>query len=467
MKSLNQLLDCDYDINILGISTDSRSIEPGFLFVATKGFHVDHYDYIDDAIKRGAVAVVADREGIFSVPVFVVSNVEEELISICEKFYDVTSDDFYFIGITGTDGKTTTATITRNLLNLYMPTAYLGTNGLFCGDDVYPTSNTTPCIEDLYHYFSVIKKHNCKVIVMEVSSEALLHHRVDSILFDAIGYTNITEDHLNVHKTVQNYRDCKFRLATLCKEGAPIFINGDDVNCQLLDSHCKVDYGVNRDNDCVISSVDFCKEKTKFTVLYCGKNYFVQSPFSGLYNVYNVVLAWLLASTFSISPEQLINDISNLPPVLGRGEVFHDRRGFTVLLDYAHTEYGILSLLRSLSGYSRIIVVTGAAGGREIEKRPRIGNILFQYANYIVFTSDDPRYENPEDIYKQMVGAHLEKKYTFIKDRKEAISYAFSLALPSDVVAVIGKGRDNYMAIFDQRVPYSDYDVIMEYLQKK
>ena len=192
MKKLNQLVKCNYDIEILGIATDSRNVKEGYLFVATKGFHVDHYDFIDDAIEHGAVAVVVDRNSDFSIPTVVVSDIDKVLLSICEKFYDVSSSEFRFIGITGTDGKTTTATITRNLLNLYIPTAYLGTNGLFCGDDVYPTSNTTPCIEDLYHYFSVVKKRNCKVIVMEVSSEALLHHRVDSILFDVIGYTNIT-----------------------------------------------------------------------------------------------------------------------------------------------------------------------------------------------------------------------------------------------------------------------------------
>lgn len=466
MKKLSQLIDCNYDIDILGISTDSRNIEPGFLFVATKGFNVDHYDYIGDAINHGAVAVIAAKDGVFSVPVFVVSDVDKELVLICEKFYDVTSHDFNFIGITGTDGKTTTATITRNLLNLYIPTAYLGTNGLFCGEDVYSTNNTTPCIEELYYYFSIVKKHHCKVIVMEVSSEALLHHRVDSILFDVIGFTNITEDHLNVHKTVENYRNCKFRLSTLCKKDALIFVNGDDMNCQLLNANCKVSYGVNKTNDCVISDVNICKESTDFTVLYHGQKYYIQSPFIGLYNVYNVVLAWLLVSTFFPS-EQLIYDISNLAQVAGRGEFFFDRRGFTVLLDYAHTEYGIFCLLSSLSSYSRIIVVTGAAGGREKEKRSRIGDILFEYADYIVFTSDDPRYEDPEDIYKQMLGSHIENKYEFIKDRKKAISYAFSLALPLDIIAIIGKGRDNYMAIFDKRIPYSDYDVIMQYLQKK
>ena len=302
---------------------------------------------------------------------------------------------------------------------------------------------------------------------MEVSSEALLHHRVDSILFDVVGYTNITEDHLNIHKTIENYRNCKFRLADLCRENAKIFVNGDDDNCQLLTVNNVVKFGVNKENDCVISNVTECKDKTNFTLTYDDQSYQVYSPFQGLYNVYNVVLAWLLASSFSIPCHDLIKDLSNLPLVLGRRELFYDKRGFTVLLDYAHTENGILNLLQSLSGYSRVIVVTGAAGGREVEKRPRIGNILFKYSDYIVFTMDDPRFEDSKDIVSDIIGSHHDINYTFISSRPDAINFAFQNAKKGDVVAVIGKGRDNYMAVLDKRVPYSDYDVIMKYLIKE
>ena len=465
MKKLNQLLLCDYDVDILGIATDSRNVKEGYLFVATRGFHVDHFNFVDDAIKRGAVAVVVDRKVQFSVPTIEVPNINDVLLFLCERFYEVSSSEFQFIGITGTDGKTTTATITRNLLNLYIPTAYLGTNGLFCGNDIYPTSNTTPCIEELYRLFSVVKEHKCKVIVMEVSSEALLHHRVDSILFDVIGYTNITEDHLNIHKTVENYRNCKFQLVKLCRNNATVFVNGDDMNCCLLTANNLVKYGVNEENDCVISNIVECKNETDFTVVYNHQKYTINSPFLGVYNVYNVVLSWLLASSF-IAPHRLIASISNLPIVLGRRELFFDRRGFTVLLDYAHTENSILRLLQSLSPYSKIIVVTGAAGGREVEKRPRIGNILFEYADYIVFTTDDPRYEKPEDIASDMVGNHSENNYVFIANRQNAINYAFKKAQKGDVVAVIGKGRDNYMTVLDQKIPYCDYDVVMKYLIK-
>ena len=301
---------------------------------------------------------------------------------------------------------------------------------------------------------------------MEVSSEALLHHRVDSIIFDVVAYTNITEDHLNVHKTIENYRNCKFRLATLCKREIPIIINGDDDNCRLLNVKHKTTYGFSNDNDVVISNVKKCRKYVYFSLRYLGNMHLIQSPFLGKYNIYNVTLALLVVQSVTGSLDKAISLVSNLPVVFGRREVFSCDKGFDILLDYAHTTNGILSLLQSLDNYSHIIVVTGAAGGREVEKRPVIGDILFKYADYIIFTSDDPRYENPKDIFLDMLGHHKAENYTFIEDREEAILHAFQIAQDGDVVAVIGKGRDNYMAVFDQRIPYSDYNVISNFLKK-
>lgn len=463
---LNQLIDCCCDIEITGITTDSRKVKKGYLFIATKGFNVDHYDFIDDAIKKGAAAVIVDREGDFSVPTIHVSDINQSLVSVCESFYNVSSSDFSFIGITGTDGKTTTAIMVRNLLNSFIPTAYIGTNGVYCGDNIYTISNTTPCVEELYHLFSVVKRHKCKVIVMEVSSEALLHHRVDSILFKVVAFTNITEDHLNIHKTLDNYRECKFRLAELCSSNALVFINGDDDNCQLLPVNSKICYGFSDVNQYVISDVKECQENVIFTVSCHDKKYFFCSPFLGIYNIYNVTLAWLIARVFVPFDDKLIALIPTLPNILGRRELFSDIRGFDILLDYAHTEYAILNLLQSLTNYRRIIVVTGAAGGREVEKRSHIGDVLFQYADYIIFTMDDPRYEDPKKIANDMIGNHATDKFVFIRNRDCAIAFAFQYAKKGDVVAVIGKGRDNYMAIEDRRDSYCDYDVIMKYMKK-
>lgn len=466
MKKLCELVGCELDIEISGISTDSRTVKEGYLFVATKGYNVDHFDYIPDAISNGAVAVVVDRPCDCEVPIVVVSDIDSELITICEKFFEVCSNEFFFIGITGTDGKTTTATITKSLLNYFVPTAYIGTNGVFYGDEILTSNNTTPCIEELYYYFSLIKKYGCQVIVMEVSSEALLHKRVSSIKFDVVAYTNITEDHLNVHKSIENYRNCKFRLAQLRSSNAPVIINGDDENCKLLNVNNMITFGFSSDNQYVIVDVNECKNNVEFSVKCQDKTIPISSPFLGEYNVYNVTLAWLIVLQLGYDAIELASLVPTLSSIYGRREKFSTSQGFDIILDYGHTENGILSILSSLKSYDRVIVVTGAAGGREHEKRSRIGALLAQYADFVVFTMDDPRFESVDDIIDDMLLGYSSDSYERIVNREEAIFHAFQVAKEHDVVVVLGKGRDTYMAIGNDRVPYSDYEVICSYLEK-
>lgn len=464
MKKLCELVNCNEDIMIQGISTDSRKIKDGYLFVATKGYNVDHFDYIPDAIKNGAVAIVSDRLFEGDVFCFVVSDIEKELIHICEKFYEVSSLYFSFIGITGTDGKTTTATMTRNLLNFFIPTAYIGTNGVFFEDKIISSNNTTPCVEELYYYLSIIKKSGCKVIVMEVSSESLLHKRVESIKFDIVAYTNITEDHLNVHRSLENYRKCKFHLADLRSIDATVVYNGDDNNCKLLNVNNITSFGFNSDNRYVICDVNECKKNVEFSIKCKDEKWVIKSPFVGIYNIYNITMALLIVQAMGYDFRNVIPLIPTLPDVHGRREMFSSPLGFDIILDYAHTENGILNLLRSLNNYDRIIVVTGAAGGREVEKRERIGSLLMQYVDFVIFTMDDPRYENVDDIIDQLLLGYTSNQFKRIIDREQAIYEAFRLAQPNDVVVVLGKGRDNYMAIEDKRVSYSDYTVITNFL---
>ena len=225
MKKVSDLLPCSYDIIVNGITDDSRDVKKGFLFVATKGFHVDHFDYIEDAIKRGCSFIVCDRKLEKNFPHYVVDNLFDVYIELCKKYYQIDSSFFHLIGVTGTDGKTTTTTIIKEIIE---DCAYLGTNGLMVSDKNYDTHNTTPCIPELYHDFSIIKKNHCENISMEVSSEALLHNIIYGLKYDIIGFTNITGDHLNIHKTFENYVDCKLSLLNYLKEDGYVVVNGDD-----------------------------------------------------------------------------------------------------------------------------------------------------------------------------------------------------------------------------------------------
>lgn len=467
MKFLREIIECDFDINILGVAEDSRLVKPGFLFVATKGFNVDHFDYIDAAIENGAVAVVCDREIALSVPTIIVSDVFSAYISCCENFYGVKNEDFNFIGITGTDGKTTVATLIKEILEPSIKTAYIGTNGMeVCGKH-FPTSNTTPCISELYSLFSNIKSLGCKDVSMEVSSEALLHNRVNGLKYDIAVYTNITEDHLNVHKSIENYVNCKLELCKLVKDNGVIFVNGDDEGCKAVTDKRKVTFGFNDDNDCVIYDVKQESSCVKFKLKYLNNIYDLESPLVGIFNIYNIALVFLVGLRKGISAVSLIDRIKKFKSVAGRMEDLNFGQDYKIILDYAHTYNSIKNVLECFCGQKKgkIILVTGAAGGREKEKRSKIGTLILEKSDLVIFTMDDPRYEKVEDIIDQMIGDNKRDNYKIIVDRKDAIFTAFDLANKDDVVLVLGKGRDNYMAIEDKKLPYCDYDVIKSYFE--
>lgn len=457
---LNKLIDTNLDIDIKGIVDDSRLVKPGYIFVATKGFNVDHFDHIKDAIDNGAIFLIVDRKIDFSFPHIVVDDIDKYYKDICLKFYDIDLKDFSFIGITGTDGKTTTATIVSRLLK---NTAYIGTNGLTINGKTISTSNTTPCISELYSDLRKIKESGIKTVVMEVSSEALLHNRVDNILFDIIGFTNITGDHLNVHGSFEEYKNCKMKLLDLVKDDSYVVINGDDVNLQNV--KCQNVYSFGKENvNFTIKNIRYVNKNVLIELKYGDIKYSITSPLKGEYNVYNVVMAFVICLLYGVDSNKLIDGISKLSPISGRCEILDFGQEYTIILDYAHTINGIESILDTFKDYNRIITVTGAAGGRDHSKRPIIGDIVMSKSDISIFTMDDPRNEDVDDIIDEMVGNNLD--YIRIIDREEAINYALSIASKNDVVLILGKGRDNYMAIGDKKVKYCDYDVIEKYFKK-
>lgn len=462
MKKIKDLIECSYDIDIFGIAEDSRNVNKGFLYVATKGYYVDHFDYINDAINNGAVCIIADRNVEVSVPIIIVNNINDCYVELCQKFYDVCPNEFSFIGITGTDGKTTTTTIVHQILNGVVKNACIGTNGVLLGNEKFSTNNTTPCVFELFKNFNIAKNYGCKDIVMEVSSEALLHGRVRNIKYDIVALTNITEDHLNVHKTFEEYRNCKFKLLDLVKDDGFIIVNGDDSNCKMIDRDNLYTVGMNNDNNFVICDVNEMSKNVKFTIVYKNKKYCIISPLLGLYNVYNVSMAFAICLLKGVSIDYLVPAISKLDVVSGRREYLYFGQDYDIILDYAHTYNGVKCILNSVCNYKKIITVTGAAGGRDKKKRSQIGNFILEKSNLVIFTMDDPRHENVDDIIDQMVGKS-KKKYLRIIDRRDAIYKALDEADKETVVLILGKGRDNYMAIGDKKVPYCDYDVVSEY----
>lgn len=460
MKKLNEIIGGNLEVEVAGITDDSRNVKAGYIFVATKGFNVDHYDYIDAAIENGCIFVIADRKVDADIPYLVVDNINEYYTECCKRFYDVDLTDYYFIGITGTDGKTTTATIVKELIS---DASYIGTNGLTIVDKKFSTNNTTPCISELYKDLELIKNYNCRDVVMEVSSEALLHDRVKNFKFTIVGFTNITGDHLNVHGSFENYVNCKLKLLDLVEKDGFVVVNGDDVNLQKINCHNLSTFGFDENNDYIICHVKYLSNYTEICVKHEDKKWIIKSPLKGKHNVYNVVMAFIIGRLYGTSDDLLIDRIEKLRTVDGRCEMLNFGQDYSIVLDYAHTINGISNILDTFKGCGKIITVTGCAGGREKEKRETIGKIVMDKSDVAIFTMDDPRYESVDDIIDQMVGKR--KNYIRIVDREEAIKHALKMASLGDTVLILGKGRDNYMAIRDEKISYCDYDIIKKFFE--
>ena len=465
MHKLNDIFKEYEPIPIKDVKTDSREVEKQDISVATHGFNVDHSEYIEDAINNGAAAIVTDIDYETNIPCIKVDDVEKSLSEICKKLYDY-NNDLNLIGITGTDGKTTTATILKNILNKFSNTAYIGTNGIEYKDKKIKTENTTPKKEELYKIFSDLKKENCSNVVMEVSSEALLHNRVDSFLYKYAIFTNITEDHLNVHKTIDSYISSKLKLLDYLTDDGTIIVNKDDENCkEIISSNNKIfTYGKDENSDFQICDINYKEKYTTFTIRHNNKKYKIKSPYPFEYNIYNLTAAFIVCYLEKLNHRKVIKYIKKLKPIMGRCEYLDFNQKYKVILDYAHTENGIRNLIENVKkNNQKIIVVTGSAGGRETEKRSRIGKYLLNNVDLVVFTMDDPRNESVDDIIDQMIGEEKNNNYIRIQNREQAIFYALDIAEENDYVLIIGKGRDNYMAIGDERIDYCDYDVIYKY----
>lgn len=470
MKKLNEIIDCNYNILIKNIKIDSREVEKDDLFVAVKGLNVDHDIYIDEAIKNGAVAVISEKYRDIKTPLIVVEDINKTLVDICQKFYDY-NKKMKFIGITGTDGKTTTATIIKKVLNYNVPTAYIGTNGIEMLDKKIITSNTTPTPEKIYMYLNEINKKNITNVVMEVSSEALFHKRVESLRFKYAIYTNITEDHLNIHKTMNNYIESKLKLIDLLDDNGIIIINKDDSNLKKIKFTNKYQiytYGKNKNSDFMIKNIQMNKNNSMFTIRYKNKEFNIKTQLIGEYNMYNLTASFAVALLEKNNPDNIIDNISKIDNISGRGEKLDYGQKYTIILDYAHTLNGIKNIVETYKKIkqNRLIVITGSAGGREKEKRSKIGKYLLNNTDLTVFTMDDPRYEKVEDIINDMLKDTTNTNYKKIISRKEAIKVTLNNALKDDIILILGKGRDNYMAIDGDKIKYSDYEEINKYFKK-
>ena len=458
----------------MNIKTNSKYVNKDDVFICIHDEKENRHKYIKD-IKKAACIIVDKNINELdnsSIPYIKVKNTNDTFFEIYNKYYNYPLKSLNLIGVTGTDGKTTTSELIKDILSNFTKTSYLGTNGFSYNDNYIKTHNTTPSIDMTLKYADISRNNNCNYMVMETSSEGLLHNRCNNLVFKRIIITNITGDHLNVHKTFDNYLNSKLKLFSLLDDDRTAIINTDDISYQIIKERFKnynlISYGKNNEADFKISNIKVYTDKTLFDLEYKNKIYNITSPLIGKFNAYNLTSVIALLVSLNIDIDKVINSIKKIKRISGRNNIYKTKRDATIILDYAHTFNAIkeMMLFANKVKKGRIITITGAAGGREKEKREKIGKLVSDFSDLVIFTMDDPRYERVKDINNDLKKNIINNNYVEIKNRKKAIRYAIKRARKNDIILLLGKGTDNYMAIKNKKKNYNDLDVIKKYIKK-
>jgi len=444
------------------IKTNSKHVKKKDIFICE-----EKEEYIKDALNKGVKLVITNNKvKLEDKRIKKVDDIFKEKYNIFSKLYHINNNSLKTVGITGTDGKTTTATMISELLD---NCSYLGTNGFKIKKYQENTRNTTPKIEDILYYQKKTIKHHGKIMAMEVSSEGLYYNRCEGLLFDVTILTNITKDHLNTHKSVYNYIKTKARLFEKTKKNGIAILNRDDKYYHFIKKKCNgntITYGINSKSDAIIRNIKENANYTSFNLVYNGITYNITSPFIGIFNVYNLTASILTAYYLGMNMDEIIRRISKLKPISGRLEHLDYGQKYQIYLDYAHTINATKNILKLLKKNckNRLITVVGCAGGRDKTKRSKIGKIVTKLSNIVIFTMDDPRYEDVNKIIDDMT-KHARNNYFRETDRKKAIFKALSIAKENDTIAILGKGNDNYMAIRDKYLKYNDKEVVKSFFK--
>lgn len=458
------------DIEINNLEYDSRKITKNDCFIAMKGTNMDGNNYINDAIKNGAICVITDNKNIDikeykNTNFYYVKNLRENLGVISSNFYDYPQDKLCIIGITGTNGKTTSSFILENILK---NSSRVGTNNYRILDTIYEAKNTTPESLDLIKLMKESVEKNVKYFIMEVSSHALAIGRVNMLKFDGAIFTNLTQDHLDFHKTMQEYFNSKCKIIKLLKENAKICLNIDDEYINKIDIPNKLTFSINDRADIEGKVLNYFNSGMELSLKISQKEYTLHTKLIGKHNLYNIMGCVSLCLSLGIDINLILDRISSMDCVDGRFELINNRLNAKIVVDYAHTPDGLENVLKTLKEITggKLYCLFGAGGDRDRTKRPIMGNIASKYADFCILTSDNPRTENPIDILKDIEKGMNTDQYKIIESRKEAIEYAISILKENDSLLVAGKGHENYQIIGNVKLHFSDKEQINNTLKK-
>ncbi len=498
--NMNYALD---KVNISGITYNSRQINKDWLFVAIRGEKYDGHNFIQDAIKKGAVAVVHEKpfnqEQINSFfthdnqshpVVFIhVENSRKELACISNNFYGRPSEKLNLIGITGTNGKTTITYILKSILEAWeRKVGLIGTIQYMIGDNILPAIHTTPESPEFQHLLKDMLDSGCTHVISEVSSHALAQYRVDGTKFKAAIFTNLTRDHLDFHKTMENYFYAKRRLFVelLSSDGAAI-INIDDIFGKQLYSELLpvrwlssdlniLTFGLQPGSDITASKINFSYDGMNFLLQICNETIQIDTSLIGMFNVYNIMAAVGAAKSMNVPLNIIAEGIKNTKIVPGRFEKIDMGQDFLCIVDYAHTEDALERLIitaRELLDFNTskdplitrkgsIITVFGCGGDRDRGKRPAMGKAATSLSDFVIITSDNPRTEDPLKIINDIEEGIFNKNYIIEPDRERAIEKAIDMAKTGDIVLIAGKGHEDYQETEGVRIHFSDKEIAKE-----
>jgi UDP-N-acetylmuramoyl-L-alanyl-D-glutamate--2,6-diaminopimelate ligase len=458
------------ELDIGQVAYDSRKVEQGSLFVAVSGFATDGNRFIPMAMEKGAAAVVTASKPAQDVPYILVKSDRLALAQIGANFFGHPAESMKIIGVTGTNGKTSVTLLLKQVLEgaLDAKVGLIGTMGNLIGDIAIPSDRTTPESFELQSLFAQMRDAGCKYVVMEVSSHAIALERVGGVRFAVAAFTNLTEDHLDFHKTMENYCDTKALLFSRCDKAV---MNCDDSWFDRIcaNAACPVLTTSVGSGDLTAKDVQLHADGVSFSAVTKTENITVNLPIPGRFTVYNALTVLGIASQLGISLSDSAKALAGVAGVKGRIEVVPTHgQDFTILIDYAHTPDGLEKVLTSVRDFckGRLIAVFGCGGDRDPIKRPIMGAIGTKLADIAVITSDNPRTEMPmaiiEDILK---GINPDMgEYIVIEDRKKAIHYAMDIAQKDDMIVLAGKGHETYQEINGVKHHLDEREVVADHL---
>lgn len=471
----------DDSMEITGLTADSRQVKPGYLFVCLTGYTVDGHSFAAQAVQRGAVAVLSEKDLDVPATIVRVPDTRRAMAMLADRFYGSPTRELKLIGVTGTNGKTTTTHLIDKILrDQHKQTGLIGTIHMRIGDVTEDVKNTTPDAPDLQQSFRRMRDVNTEYAIIEVSSHALEMGRVRGCNVHTAVFTNLTQDHLDYHKTMENYRYAKSLLFSQLgnsydpDELKTAVLNADDEASELYATVTPariLTYGIDQVADVRATDIEITSKGTSFTVQTFVGNVRMNLKLMGKFNVYNALAATAVALAEGISLEEIKNSLEEVAGVNGRFESVDAGQPFAVLVDYSHTPDSLENALMTVKEFAkqRIFCIVGCGGDRDRTKRPIMAQIATKYADQTVLTSDNPRSEEPQAILDDMLAglAGVEKdRYTAIADRREAINYAVSHAKSGDVILIAGKGHETYQIIKDQVLPFDDREAAREAIAK-